>query len=259
MTRSDEPLSRARLVRQLRDLGVEPGGVLVMHAAFSRVRPIQGGPAGLIGAVRDALGPRGTLVMPSMTDDDLSPFDPRTTPCLGMGIVAETFWRQPGVLRSDSPHAFAAVGPHAATITAPHPLRIPHGPTSPPGRVAELDGQVLLLGVGHHANTTLHVAEEIAGVSYRVPVWSMVWRGGDLVRVDYSEPDHCCERFEQMDDWLARDGRIAIGPVGQATGRLMRSRAVIERATEHLAADPTVFLHPPGVDPHCDAAWASMS
>jgi aminoglycoside N3'-acetyltransferase len=28
-----------------------------------------------------------------------------------MGVVADTFWRMPGARRSDSPHAFAALGP----------------------------------------------------------------------------------------------------------------------------------------------------
>ena len=51
-----------------------------------------------------------------MTDDDEHIFEPERTPCLGMGVVADTFWRLPGVLRSDSPHAFAARGPFAASI-----------------------------------------------------------------------------------------------------------------------------------------------
>ena len=46
------------------------------------------------------------------------------------GIVAQTFWQLPGVLRSDSPHAFAAAGPQAARITAPHPVDVPHGLTA---------------------------------------------------------------------------------------------------------------------------------
>ena len=72
--------------------------------------------------------------MPSMTADDDHPFDPRATSCIGMGIVAQTFWQLPGVLRSDSPHAFAAAGPQAARITAPHPVDVPHGLDSPVGR-----------------------------------------------------------------------------------------------------------------------------
>src|SRR5512137_94382 len=109
------------LVRQLAALGVRPGGVLEVHTAFSKVKPVEGGPAGLIAALRAALGPEGTLVMPSMSSDDNTPFCPATTPCPGMGVVADTFWRMPGVLRTDSPHGFAAVGPHAGVITRPQP------------------------------------------------------------------------------------------------------------------------------------------
>ena len=153
----------AELTAHLLELGVTPGGVLLVHSSFSRVGPVEGGPGGLILALQAALGPTGTLVMPSMSDDDDHPFDRRTTPCLGMGVVAETFWRMPGVLRSDSPHAFAAIGPHAARITADHPIDVPHGLNSPVGRVYELDGQILMLGVGHDANTTVHLAEALEG------------------------------------------------------------------------------------------------
>jgi aminoglycoside 3-N-acetyltransferase len=86
-----------------------------------------------------------------------------------MGIVADTFWRLPGVLRSDSPHAFAARGAHAAAIAKEHPVDVPHGPDSPVGRVHDLGGDVLLLGVGHDSNTTIHLAENLAGVRYRRP------------------------------------------------------------------------------------------
>ena len=77
--------------------------MLVVHTVFSALGPIDGGPLALIDAVRDALGPAGTLVMPSMSDDDEHPFDRAATPCVGMGIVADMFWRLPGVRRSDNP------------------------------------------------------------------------------------------------------------------------------------------------------------
>src|SRR5689334_12874025 len=127
------PLTASEIALQLLALGVEPGGVLLVHTAFSRIAPVEGGPVGLIDALRTALGPSGTLVMPSMSDDDEHPFDIATSTCRAMGIVAETFRTLPGVLRSNSPHAFAACGPAAAAITADHPIEPPHGPISPPG------------------------------------------------------------------------------------------------------------------------------
>ena len=69
-------------------------------------------------ALREALGPAGTLVMPGMTEDDDHPFDPRQTPCPGLGVVADTFWRMPGVLRPTARFPRRA-GAQAARITAP--------------------------------------------------------------------------------------------------------------------------------------------
>src|SRR5690606_25091387 len=86
------------------------------------------------------------------------PQRPAATPAAAdLGITAEVFRRQPGVLRSDHPFAFAARGPLAAALLRdPLPLP-PHGPASPVGRLHELGGRILLLGVGHAANTTLHL------------------------------------------------------------------------------------------------------
>lgn len=236
---------------------MRPGGVLIVHASFSATGPIEGGPVGLIEALRHALGDDGTLVMPSMTYDDDTPFDPETTPCLEeMGVLADTFWRQHGALRSDSPHSFAAIGNCAETVTRPHPVEVPHGPDSPVGRVFGLQGQVLLLGVGHDSNTTIHLAENMAGVRYRVPKYATIAQNGSRKRIYYGETDHCCQRFSQLDDWLGE--KQAIGTVGHATARLAASRDIVDTVIEHLNQNETIFLHPFGVDPECDAARASI-
>jgi len=267
----------------LRELGVERGGVLVVHTAFSKVGPLEGGPRTLIDALLDAVGssvprflgssgnsatslvsapprnrgtqePRnrqeGTLVMPSMSDDDEHPFDVATTSCRSLGIVAETFRRLPGVLRSDNPHAFAAIGPRAAEILAPHPIDVPHGLNSPIGRVYELDGQVLLLGAGHDANTTIHLAENLAGVRYRIRHHVTLPAG----RFEYDEIDHCCENFALMDGWIEQRR----GVVGNAEARLMRSRDVVAAALEHLRRNELVFLHEKGACEECDLARRAL-
>ena len=248
-----------QVTAQLLSLGVEPGGVLVVHTAFSKLAPLDGGPQGLIRALWAALGPEGTLVMPSMSDDDDHPFDRRTTPCLGMGVVADTFWRLPGVLRSDSPHAFAALGPRAAEITTPHPPDVPHGLNSPIGRVCDLGGQILLLGVGHDANTTIHLAENLAQVRYGRPKYLMSVNERQLTRLDYIEIDHCCENFRLLDQWLDTEGVQRHGIVGHGQARLAASRTIVQTALAHLAEDETVFLHSPGLCTECDEARATLS
>jgi len=250
-------ISRNQLGKQLRDLGVEPGRVLLVHISFSKIRPVEDGPPGLIAALRLTLGPQGTLVVPSITEDDDHAFDSKTTPCIGMGIVSDIFWRLPGVLRSDNPSAFAAIGEQAVRITAPHPIDPPHGLNRPLGRVYELVGQVLLLGVGHDANTTIHLAESLAGVRYRRKKYVTVVKEGKATRIDYQEIDHCCQNFSLVDRWLEDRGLQRKGHVGHAEARLAQSQHIVT-VVEQLRMNETIFLHPKGVDIECDEARESI-
>jgi aminoglycoside N3'-acetyltransferase len=252
-------LSRAAVTDQLRALGVEQGGALLLHASFSAARPIEAGPLGLIEALRAALGPMGTLMMPSWTGNDDEPFDSMFTPASSdLGVVADMFWRLPNVLRSDHLHAFAAAGPQASWVLADRLPLPPHIPASPVGRLHDLDGQVLLLGVGHEADTTLHLAELLAGVPYRVPKRCTIVRDGRPVRIEYPENDHCCERFALADAWLSARGLQSERRVGHAHARLARARDIVAVALEHLERDLLLFLHPPRAGcAECDEARGS--
>lgn len=248
-----------RILGDLRRLGVRPGAVLLVHTSFRAVRPVDGGPVGLIEALQEAIGPSGTLVMPAMTDG-ASRFDPGATPTHEMGITAELFWRQPGVLRSTHPGAsFAARGPLAERICAPQPLEPPHGTDSPVGRVHDLDGQVLLLGVEHSESTILHLAEALAAVPYSVAHPCVVERDGALETVKIAETDHCCRGFRRMDGWLRANGLQREGTVGRARARLSAARDLVSIALEELRQEPLVFLCPPDAGCEaCDRARASI-
>jgi len=230
------------ITHQLQTLGVRRGGVLLVHTSFRAVGLVDGGPLGLIAALRNVLGHDGTLVMPTMTDGE-TVFDPRSTPTCDMGITAELFWRQPGVLRSGHPGgSFAAEGPLAEEICAPQPLSPPHGEDSPPGRVHALDGQVLLLGVTHSECTMLHVAESIARVPYSIAHPAVIEVNGRPERVMIRETDHCCRGFRRMDGWLDARGLQQQGPIGNANARLANARDLVAIAVEQLTRDPFVFL-----------------
>lgn len=258
--REAKPFTRARLVAQLRSLGVRPGGVLLVHTSYRAVRPVEGGPEGLIAALAEAVDTGGTLVMPSWSGSDEEPFRPDRTPAdADLGVVADTFWRMPGVRRGAHQHAFAALGPAAAEIlrdTLPLP---PHVPESPVGRVWELDGQILLLGVNHDADTTIHLAEILGGAPYRVPKHFTVLQDGRPRRIEYGENDHCCRRFVLADEWLRGAGLQTEGRIGNAAARLARSRDVVDTVVERLRDDPLLFLHDESVGcDECDEARASV-
>lgn len=260
---SRQPLPSSMILEQLQRLGCEPGDVLIVHTSFRQVGPIQGGPLGLIQALCQAIDApkRGTLVMPTMTDG-LERYDRATTPSVDMGIVAETFWRQPGVLRSGHPGAsFAAYGPQAAHICQEQPLSPPHGALSPVGFAHEVGAKILLLGVDHSENTTLHLAEALAQVPYSVEHPCMVeLEAGIVSEVMIAETDHCCEGFRRINAWLDELGAQRVGLVGYGESKLVRSADVISVALAKLKQAPLIFLCSPGSGcEECEAAHQSAS
>lgn len=279
------------LTQQLRALGVRAGGVLLVHTSFRAVcgrnmdagmdagihadmdrEPthtieIEGGPLGLIAALEAALGPTGTLVMPTMTDGE-DVFDPTQTPTCGMGITAELFWRMTGTIRSTHPGgSFAARGPHAHAICAEQPLSPPHGHDSPVGRVYDLGGQILLLGVTHSENTSLHLAESLAQVPYAVTHPCVIGRDpatGLLQSMDIAETDHCCQGFRIADTWLRTRQEQREGRIGATHARLCDSQTLVPLAVQYLRENPLLFLCTEQEDYHagaceeCEAARASV-
>jgi aminoglycoside N3'-acetyltransferase len=112
--------------------------------------------------------------------------------------------------------------------------------------------------VGQDANTTIHLAEALAGVRYRLKALAMVLKNGRPTLVEYLEMDHCCQKFSLVDGWLESRGLQRRGTVGHAEARLARSRDIVNVVTEQLRHDETAFLHPRGVDAECDEARASL-
>jgi aminoglycoside N3'-acetyltransferase len=260
MSKARREVSVAEVVTQLDALGVAVGDVLLVHSSFRAVRPVEQGPAGLIEALSQSIGPGGTLVMPSWTGDDDRPFAPATTPASpDLGIVADTFWRLPLVRRARHPFAFAARGPKAARILSDSLALPPHQRNSPVGKVLDCDGKILLLGVDHDANTTLHLAELLAGVPYRSRKHITVLHGDEPTRIDYLENDHCCQLFKLANAWLKERGAQSEGTVGHASAKLMRSRDLIDTALCHLERNPFALIHPRDAGcEECAEAWRSI-
>jgi aminoglycoside 3-N-acetyltransferase len=259
---ASQPATTESLVDDLHALGVAPGALLLVHSSLGRLGYVAGGAPAVVQALLTAVEPGGTIVMPAFSGDLSDPsrweappvpepwwpvirehapaFDPAVTPTRAMGAIVECFRRFPDVRRSAHPRdSFAAHGPAAPRIVDDHPLAYAMGERSPLARIYELDGQVLLLGVDHGNNSSLHLAE------YRtdLPITDWISEGSpvlvDGTRAWVTYPDRAgnSDDFAALGEAFASTGKERRGRVGAGTARLMRQRDVIDFGVRWLEAN----------------------
>jgi aminoglycoside 3-N-acetyltransferase len=167
-------------------------------------------------------------------------FDPALTPTRDMGRVVETFRHHPHTMRSNHPtQSHLANGPAAVEITAHHPLADGFGPASPLGRLYDLDATVVLLGVGHANNTSLHLAEQlVAGDRVtRTRQGTAMLVDGVRQWIEYDDADVDDSDFGAVGAAFAVTGLERTGTVGRAPTRVMPMRAVVDFAVEWFPAN----------------------
>lgn len=242
-------VDREKIITGLRDLGVRAGGLLLVHASLSSFGRVEGGAATVVEALLAAVGPEGSVFMPTFNFGQLA-FEAAMTPSL-TGAVSESLRTWPGAQRSGHPtHPVSGIGPAATRVLAEHPLMHPFGRGSPLWRLWEEDATVLLLGCDHRSSSMIHVAEEAAGVPYlkRTRVGRVIENGVERELVVTRPP--CSKGFNVVDAPLTKAGMIREAKIGEARVMSMRARDVVDTAIGLLAKDRGALLC---IEPDCVA------
>lgn len=243
-------LSVDQLKKSLRGVGVARGDNVVVHSSLSSLGAMEGGAEVVVDALLDVLGPAGNLVLPtfSYAENAESIFDPAHTPCR-TGAIPEAGRKRPGAVRSLHPtHSVTVIGPAAERLTEGHLTVRALGRGSPLDRLAgDFGGKVLLLGVGHTANSTLHVAEEHAGLVKAprfepMPRFPVLLPDGAVCGHILDTSPSCSFAFGAAELPLRRRGIIRDARAGSAKLQLMSAQALIAIIAELLAQEPDALL-----------------
>ncbi len=243
-------VNREEIVHGLRGLGLASGDVVLMHSSLSSLGQVDGGAQTVIEALLEVLGPEGTLLMPSFQgggEHDLlrrgCVFDLRTSPS-ELGLITETFRLLPNVIRSISPtHCTAGCGKRAAEILDGHQycnVSVGHG--SPYEKLVRAEGKILLLGVTHASNTTLHLVENTHGAPTICrekfnPL--VIDAGGRCWTVPmHSHMPGLKRRYPRVEDELVGAGIQKNGLVGQATCRLVQAGPMAQAIGRRIRENP---------------------
>ncbi len=218
-------------------MGIAEGSHIMLHSSLSSIGYVDGGAKGLAEALREALGPEGTVIVPvfrsAIRSDAYGVRDcedcrgrrlcesnePGTT-----GAVTEAVRLSPGALRSCHPTSpWAGVGGKAGYLLEGHGMSPTQcGKDSPFFRLMELDGLVVLLGVGINRFTNVHAVEDVLNVPF-LGFYDKKRRHSPYTisarRIQYQYP-------LLLEAAMREAGIITDGKVGAAPVILMRARDV---------------------------------
>jgi aminoglycoside 3-N-acetyltransferase len=236
----------------LRQLDLDPCCPVMMHASLSAFGEIRGGAETLLGAVSSLTSglmmpaftyktmivpeegpPDNGMVYGSQRDQNRMaefyrpdmPVDP------SLGVTAETLRRLPGARRSTHP-ALSFCGYQADTALAAQTIAEPLAPIA---ALAEMGGWVLLLGVNQTVNTSLHLAEQLAGRP-QFTGWALTYGGV----VECPNFPGCSKGFAKAAVFLEDLTRRI--QIGNARVEAIPLAGMIERIKIAIEEDPQAFL-----------------
>jgi aminoglycoside N3'-acetyltransferase len=249
-------VSKAALKAALQQAGIRPGDTIMVHSSMKGLGFVEGGPATVVDALLEVLGPSGNLLMPAFTirnsmhetlNDPSFVFDVRTSPS-SVGAISEEFRKRPTAKRSIHPtHSVSAIGPDAEYFTREHiSAGSNFGANTPFGKLLEKNGKIVGMGINFAPVTYYHVPEdlhpgEFPRVYMKTPFTAKVNDGHATrtVEVFCHDPDYHKTRIDKIaateaffsNEFHAR-GLITTGKTAHGTIWSMPAQAMVDTLLE---------------------------
>lgn len=262
-----------KITDDLQKMGIHHGDILFIHSSLKSIGYLVDGPNTVINGILDAVGPEGTLLLPSYYLPGGSihgacqingyVFDPRVHGS-NMGALPEAVLKFRGVCRSIHPtHSVSAIGKHAQYLTETHHLAPSiFGKDSPWQRFHELDGKVFGIGISMGPVTFYHLLEDTLEGDFSINVWEDTlyripckgWNGENyLVPVRPFRSDLASKRIDHksredlrqfMWEYFSSSGTLHTGKIGDASSWYIQASDFLT----HL-----IKLHKKGITIYSDA------
>lgn len=249
------------LLSALRDLGIAPHLPVIAHTSVPAFGEIRGGADTLLGALLTAVDtamlpaftykttiipeagpPENALVYGSGNQSNLTAeiYTPTLPADEQMGPLPERLRLNPDALRSRHPIlSFVGLGVDAALQkqTLEEPL-------APIQKLAEMNGWVMLLGIDQTANTSIHLAERLAGRRQFVR-WALM----DQKVVRCPGMPGCSRGFNSVAEVLSPITRKTI--LNAALIQAIPLQPMLDILTNLMKADPLALLCEKTDCPYC--------
>ena len=252
----------------LQELAIPRHAPIIAHASLSAFGYVEGGAETVLSALLQQFD---SLLMPAFTyktmvtpetgppDNGLDYgayqdanrmvqfFDPQMPVDRLMGVIPERLRLLPGAQRSSHP-ILSFTGVNAADILASQTLA---EPLAPVGELLHAGGWVLLLGVDHSVNTSIHYAERLAGRAQFVR-----WALTPEKIVECPRFPGCSDGFPALAPRLGGAPRQAL--VGKGAIQAFSLSDLMQAVLDYLAEDPLALLCNRTYCERCEAVRSRM-
>jgi len=248
------------LQEQLMQMELKHTDTVLIHSSMKAIGKVENGAEGVLDVWQEYFA-EGLLLLPTHTWANVNAenpvYDPQNTESC-VGLLTNMFRKRPGVVRSLHPtHSMAAWGKNAVKyVEGEEHCNTPCTPGGCYDRLRQVNGKILLVGVGHERNTFIHSVEEVLNIPNRLadkPMELIVCMPDGRRRKVYmrkhynAQQPHISEDFVKLNQAFLDCGAVKEVRFGDAKCLLCDARSVFEVTRHVLAPDPECLVTAPDI------------